>query len=69
MQLLEPGDFSVTYAIADFPADPKHLLTVRSRLRKAVLDTSHAAGVEIVSPFFMNQRSLSRGAAEQAQSD
>ena len=56
VQILELGDFSVTYRVAGFLADVKHLLSVRSRLRAAVLDSLHGAGVEIVSPTFMIQR-------------
>jgi small-conductance mechanosensitive channel len=52
------GDFSVTYRVAGLLEEVKQLLTVRSRLRKAVLDTLHSGGVEIVSPNFMNQRVL-----------
>lgn len=56
VQIRELGDFSVTYRVAGFLADVQSLLTARSRLRAAILDTLHGAGVEIVSPAFMNQR-------------
>ncbi|MEO1534091.1 MAG: mechanosensitive ion channel family protein, partial [Planctomycetota bacterium] len=56
VQIRELGDFSVTYRAAGFLSDVKSLLTARSRLRAAILDTLHGAGVEIVSPTFMNQR-------------
>ncbi len=52
------GDFSVSYRVAGFAADIRHLLTVKSNLHKQVLDTLHGAGIEIVSPSFMNQRRL-----------
>ena len=52
------GDYAVTYRVAGFLAEVKHLLSVRSRLRKRMLDSLHAAGIEIVSPTFMNQRQL-----------
>jgi small-conductance mechanosensitive channel len=57
--VLKLGDFSITYRIAGFLTDVKHLLSVRSKLRTCVLDSLHAAGVEIVSPTFMNQRRIS----------
>ena len=57
--LLSLGDFSVTYRISGLLGEVKQLLTVRSRLRVAMLDQMHGAGVEIVSPSFMNQRVLS----------
>ncbi len=37
----------------------KHLLSTRSELREQMLDTLHGAGIEIVSPAFMNTRALS----------
>jgi small-conductance mechanosensitive channel len=58
VQLMELGDFSVTYRAAGLLSDVKHILSARSRLRASILDTLHAAGVEIVSPTFMNQRTL-----------
>ena len=57
----ELGDFSVTYRVSGFLAEVKHLLTARSNLRRAILDTLHGAGVEIVSPTFMNQRPVGEG--------
>lgn len=59
VQVRELGDFSVTYRIAGFLSDVKQLLTARSNLRKQMLDALHEAGIEIVSPTFMNQRQLS----------
>ena len=50
------GDFSVTYRVAGLLEDVKSLISARSRLRAAVLDALHAAGIEIVSPNFMNTR-------------
>jgi small-conductance mechanosensitive channel len=52
------GDFSVTYRAAGKLTDVGRLLTMRSELRRAMLDGLHGAGVEIVSPNFMNQRAL-----------
>jgi len=37
------------------------LISTRSALRRAVLDGLHEAGIEIVSPTFMNQRQLQPG--------
>ena len=56
VQVLELGDFSVTYRVAGLLEDTKHLLTYRSRLRVAMLDCLHRDGVEIVSPKFINVR-------------
>jgi len=58
VQALELGDFSVTYRVAGFLDEVKHLLTARSNLRKSVLDALHEGGVEIVSPTYMNQRQI-----------
>jgi len=62
VQVQELGDFSVTYRVAGFLPKVKHLLTVRSDLRKKVLDSLHGDGIEIVSPTFMNQRRLADNA-------
>jgi small conductance mechanosensitive channel len=58
VQILELGDFSVQYRVAGFLSEVKYLLSVRSRLRARMLDALHGAGIEIVSPAFMNQRQL-----------
>lgn len=58
VQVLELGDFSVTYRAAGLLAEVKQLVSTRSRLRAAVMDALHGDGVEIVSPTFMNQRVL-----------
>jgi small conductance mechanosensitive channel len=52
------GDFSINYRISGFLPEVRQLLTARSHLRKTALDRLSAAGIEIVSPSFMNQRQL-----------
>jgi len=61
VQIVDLGDYSVTYRAAGLLADVKNLLSVRSSLRGAVMDELHAAGIEIVSPSFMNTRALGKG--------
>jgi small-conductance mechanosensitive channel len=61
VQILELGDFSVTYRVAGFLEEVTKLVSTRSRLRGKVLDVLHGAGIEIVSPTFMNQRPLKEG--------
>ena len=56
VQIPELGDSSVTYRIAGLLVDVKLLISTRSRLRAAVMDTLHQGGVEIVSPAFMSHR-------------
>lgn len=56
--VLELGDFSITYQAAGFLEDVKYLLSAESELRECMLDSLHRAGIEIVSPTFMNQRQL-----------
>lgn len=56
VQITALGDFSVNYRISGFLADVDSLVSRRTRLRARVLDTLHEAGIEIVSPNFMNQR-------------
>ncbi len=58
VQVRELGDFSVTYRVAGLLSEPRRLLSARSDLRTAMLDRLHGAGIEIVSPTFMNQRQL-----------
>jgi small-conductance mechanosensitive channel len=54
------GDYAVKYRIAGLLEDVKSLISVRSRLREEMLDALHGAGIEIVSPQFMNTRSLAK---------
>lgn len=61
VQIKELGDFSVTYRIAGLLTEVKNILSTRSALRAAVLDALHGAGIEIVSPTFMNTRVLEPG--------
>jgi len=56
VQVRDLGDFSVTYRAAGLLEEVKQLITYRSRLRAAILDALHGAGIEIVSPDFMNVR-------------
>lgn len=56
--VLELGDFSITYQAAGFLEDVKYLISAESKLRECMLDALHRAGIEIVSPTFMNQRQL-----------
>jgi len=62
VHVLELGNFAVTYRVAGFLSEVNQLLSARSRLRTAVLDTLHGAGVEILSPTFMAQRPVEGGA-------
>jgi small-conductance mechanosensitive channel len=52
------GDFSVTYEVSGRLGETKKFLGAKTALHRAVLDTLHGAGVEIVSPNFMNQRQI-----------
>lgn len=58
VQILALGDFSVQYKVSGFYQEVKHLLSKRTELQANVLDQLHGAGIEIVSPTFMNQRQL-----------
>jgi small-conductance mechanosensitive channel len=61
VRVRELGDFSISYRIAGLLKEVKLLITTGSDLRKAMLDCLHEAGIEIVSPSFMNQRPLPTG--------
>ncbi|MDX1561316.1 MAG: mechanosensitive ion channel, partial [Gammaproteobacteria bacterium] len=54
----ELGDYSVVYRIAGLLEEVQSLISARSRLRECMLDALHEAGIEIVSPNFMNTRAL-----------
>lgn len=58
VQVRELGDFSVIYRASGRLKEVKQIVTARSKLRSAMLDVLHGAGVEIVSPTFMNQRQV-----------
>ncbi len=60
VQVIELGDYSITYRISGLLTNIKSMITARSNLHKSILDTLHADGVEIVSPSFMNQRRLAQ---------
>jgi small conductance mechanosensitive channel len=56
--VMDLGDFAITYQIAGFLEETKYLISAESKLRSCMLDSLHEAGIEIVSPTFMNQRQL-----------
>ena len=58
VQVLELGNFSITYKVSGKLTDVKSLLTARSNLCRHVLDSVHGGGFEVMSPSFMNQRKL-----------
>ena len=58
VQILDLGDFSVKYRVAGLLEEVKYLVSARSLLRGKILDRFHDAGVEIVSPNFMNTRAI-----------
>lgn len=61
VHVLELGDFSITYQAAGFLEEVKYLISAESELRERMLDGLHLAGIEIVSPTFMNQRQVETG--------
>jgi len=56
--IMELGDYAVTYRASGMLAEVKHLISIRSKLREMMLDELHIAGIEIVSPSFMNTRAI-----------
>ncbi|MEQ8859379.1 MAG: mechanosensitive ion channel family protein [Pseudomonadales bacterium] len=51
-------DHAVAYRVSGFLEDVRSLVSKRTELNAAVLDKLHGAGLEIVSPSFVNQRRL-----------
>ena len=60
VQIRNLGDYSVTYRISGLLKEVNHLLDKRRELRGRTIDALHEKGVEIVSPSFMNTRSLEK---------
>ena len=58
VHIISLGDFSIVYRINGLLKDVKSIVSARSKLTGHVLDELHAAGIEIVSPNFMNQRQV-----------
>ncbi|MEJ2161691.1 MAG: hypothetical protein P8X53_14630 [Chromatiales bacterium] len=58
VQIRELGDFSVTYRISGLLTEVNRLLDKRRELRSRTMDALHSAGIEIVSPTFMNTRNF-----------
>lgn len=59
IQILDLGNYSVTYKANGMLTDVKVLLTAHSNLRRHILDVLHNNKIEIMSPSFMNQRKIS----------
>ena len=60
-EIRELGDFAVSYQVSGLLTDIEQLIGTRRKLRASTLDELHAAGIEIVSPNYMNTRSLGAG--------
>ncbi|MBF7074471.1 mechanosensitive ion channel family protein [Glaciecola sp. MH2013] len=58
VQILELGDFSITYQVSGLLTEVKSMISARSKLFSNILDCLHDEKIEIVSPSFMNQRKL-----------
>lgn len=64
VHIMKLGDYSVTYPIAGFLPDVKHILSTHSKLQKMMLRSLHEAEVEIVSPTFTNKHRVERVLAQ-----
>jgi small-conductance mechanosensitive channel len=58
VHIMELGDFSVVYRVSGFLENVKQMLSVRSQLRRNIMDCLHNQNIEIASPSIMNQRPL-----------
>ncbi|MDY0191065.1 MAG: mechanosensitive ion channel [Desulfuromonas sp.] len=61
VNILELGNFSITYRVSGLLTEVNGLITARSNLFRTVLDILHGEGIEIMSPTFMNQRPMGDG--------
>ncbi len=62
VQVTELGDYTVVYRAAGMCSDVRSLLSIRARLRTHMLDCLHEADIEILSPQYINMRTLSMDA-------
>jgi small-conductance mechanosensitive channel len=60
VQIRQLGDFSVTYQVSGLLTEVKNLIGKRRDLRGRTMDILHNAGIEIVSPNFMNTRTVEK---------
>lgn len=58
VEIIELGNYSISYRVAGLLAEVKSLISSRSRLYANILDNLHAAQVEIMSPNFINSRQI-----------
>ncbi len=58
VHILSLGDFSIVYRVHGLLKDVKSIVSAKSRLTGSVIDALHSAGIEIVSPNFMNQKQV-----------
>jgi small-conductance mechanosensitive channel len=58
VQIRNLGDFSVTYQVSGLLTEINKLIDKRRELRARTMDALHEAGIEIVSPSFMNTRNF-----------
>lgn len=58
VHIISLGDFSIVYRINGLLKDVKSIISARSQLTGAVIDSLHEAKIEILSPNFMNQKQV-----------
>lgn len=58
VHIISLGDFSIVYRVHGLLKDVKSIVSAKSRLTAAVIDALHDAGIEILSPNFMNQKQV-----------
>ncbi len=60
VQIRSLGDFSVSYQVSGLLKELNNLIDKRRDLRARTMDALHNAGIEIVSPNFMNTRAVGK---------
>ncbi|WP_372793925.1 mechanosensitive ion channel family protein [Pontiella sp.] len=58
VHIIELGNFAISYRVSGILEEVKGMITAKSRLHTAILDTLHGENIEIMSPSYMNQRRL-----------
>jgi small-conductance mechanosensitive channel len=58
VEIIELGNYSISYRVSGLLAEVKSLISSRSRLYANILDNLHGAQIEIMSPNFINSRQI-----------
>ena len=61
VQVVDLGDFSVTYRVAGLLTEVKQIISARSKLRRMMLDSLHDGGVDLVGRRIIKKNAPEKG--------